>query len=83
MPTIKSVMAISNFRILALFSDDSTIIYDMHRLLKELPQFNELRENEELFLAAHKSPGGYGVIWDEDYDLAAEEIFTNGTKMIL
>ena len=83
MPTIKSVMAINGFRILALFSDNNVIIYDLHRLLKELPQFEALRQNEELFLSVHKSPGGYGIIWDDYYDLAAEEILENGTRIII
>ena len=83
MPVIKSVMALDGFRIAALFSDNEVKIYDMHRLLPKLPQFDELLKDETLFFKVHKSPGGYGVIWDDYFELAAEEIYANGTSVIL
>lgn len=53
--------------------------YDISRLL-DLPAFEPLR-NRALFCAVHADRGGYGVIWNDEIDLAEHELWTNGVPV--
>lgn len=51
--------------------------YDLEPLTKKWPVFEALRYRK-LFEQARIEAGGYGIVWNEDIDIAAEEIFFNG-----
>jgi len=53
--------------------------YDITPLL-DLPAFEPLR-NEALFASVHADRGGYGVIWNDDIDLAEYELWTKGVPV--
>lgn len=50
--------------------------YDMRSLYAEYPVFRVL-ENRELFLSG-KLQGAYGIVWNDELDIAVDEIFENG-----
>ena len=56
--------------------------YDISMLFNEIPVFRKLAD-DELFSKAHLSPGGYGVIWNDDIDLSVDEIWEKGETVTL
>ena len=68
---------ILNYPVLKLFfSDNSVKIYNFNELLK-LEQFEKLK-NEKYFRTFQIEQGGYGLVWDEDTDIAEYELWKNG-----
>ena len=65
-----------------VFRDGVVKTYDMKRLFDHLPQLKALEEDPLLFAAARVSPGGYGIIWNEDLDLDCSEIYVNGEDAV-
>lgn len=61
-----------------LFIDGSTREYDMEEAIKSIPQLEPLR-NRKIFLKAHLEMGG--IVWNDELDIAIEEIYENG-KMV-
>lgn len=51
--------------------------YDLEPLTRKWPVFNALRYRD-LFESARVEAGGHGIVWNEDIDIAAEEIYLNG-----
>ncbi|MBO5011259.1 MAG: helix-turn-helix domain-containing protein [Elusimicrobiaceae bacterium] len=60
-----------------LFEDGIFKKYDLEPLAAKWPVFNALRYRK-LFESAQVDAGGYGIVWNEDIDIAAEEIYFNG-----
>lgn len=48
--------------------------YDLEPLTRKWPVFNALRYRN-LFESARVEAGGHGIVWNEDIDLAAEEVY--------
>ena len=74
---ITSVSPLPNYELSVHFWDGVTKIYDIKPLFARLPVFNELK-NPSLFFVVHVGDGGYGLIWNEDVDLSANEIWHHG-----
>lgn len=53
--------------------------YDMSRWLTR-PPF-DLLESPALFKAVNVDPGGWGVSWNDDLDVAAYELWTHGVPV--
>ena len=53
--------------------------YDFKSLFAKYPIFKELEKNENLFYSCKIAPGGYGIIFNDEIDIASEELFYNGT----
>lgn len=62
-----------------LFADGTFKKYDLEPLCKKWPVFKSLY-HRDLFETAHIEAGGYGIVWNEDVDIAAEEIYLHGTE---
>ncbi len=60
-----------------LFEDGVFKKYDLEPLAAKWPVFNALRYRK-LFESARVDAGGYGIVWNEDIDIAAEEVYFNG-----
>jgi len=71
------VAAQPNQRLLVRFRNGVTKLYDCKRILK-LPAFEPLRNDDALFRRAHVDEHGYGVIWNDDLDLAESEVWIGG-----
>lgn len=78
-PQIVSAVIAPNRYIRACFSDGSARIYDMNPLLDNHPAFVSLAASPQLLQKVTIDAGGHGLSWTDDIDLAAEEIWNNGT----
>lgn len=74
---VKNVLAISNYKLKVQFAEGITKIYDVEPLFNKHRIFKELKK-DNLFYDVHISPGGYGIIWNDDLDLACDELYING-----
>ena len=74
---IKNVVPLNDYFLSVSFVEGVAKKYDVKPLFKQFKIFNDLKNNG-LFKKVHVGPGGYGVIWNDDIDLACDEIFENG-----
>lgn len=75
---VKSVLPLDDFVLEVTFLDGCSKKYDVKPLFGEIPHFTDLKEND-LFSKVTVSPGGYGIIWNDDVDLSCDELWENGT----
>lgn len=75
---IKSLRTKDNHILIAIFKDGVEKQYDIRQLYEELPQFKVFEEDDTLFNSVILTPGGYGVYWNDNLDLDAEEIWYSG-----
>lgn len=73
-----SVKPLNDLFIEVEFENGRSRLYDMSPLLSESPAYSELADRE-FFNRASVDGGGYGIVWSDDVDLAAEEVWLNGT----
>ena len=59
------------------FCDGKVMRYDVCELFDKIPPLSSLR-NRSLFTSGYLSPGGYGIIWNDDLDLDIETIYYDG-----
>ena len=76
-PGVRAVRPLSGKKLLVTFSTGEVRCYDCRPLLSQEP-FRAL-EDAGLFLRVHADPRGYGVIWNDEIDLAESELWINGT----
>ncbi len=75
---ISNVKSLGGLEIEATFRDGSVKRYDAAPLLELHPAFRALRDIPGLANLVHVDVGGYGVAWNDDIDLDAEDIWMNG-----
>jgi len=75
-PRISKVMPRHGKTLLVTFENGEQKVYDCTPLLKS-EVFRPL-QNETLFRCAHVDSNGYGIIWNDDIDLAESELWLNG-----
>ena len=75
---ITAAAPLDGLRLLAHFSDGTAKEYDLRPLLDTYPAFRDLETVHGLVRQIRVDPGGYGVSWNDDLDLSAEEIYANG-----
>lgn len=78
---VKTVKALDGTKLLVTFRNGVKKLYDVGQLYEELPQFRVLEEDAELFNRVHVDVGGYGISWNDELDLAAEELWENGEEI--
>ena len=71
-----SVKPLSDKRLLVGFRNGVTKVYDCAGLLAEEP-FEPLAA-DTLFRSVQVDPHGYGVVWNDEIDLAESELWING-----
>ena len=76
---VKSITSLPNLCLLVEFQDGSTKKYDVKPLFKKWPVFQALDYVPGLFEQVRVDAGGYGVSWNDDIDLACDELYHNGT----
>lgn len=76
---IKKVEAKENLILEVSFFDGTVKVYDVTLLFDVFPQMRVLKENKELFQSVQVDCGGYGISWNEELDIDAEEIWEEGT----
>lgn len=75
---IRSLSTTKDLHLIAQFDDGIIKSYDVGRLSLRNKVFKEFESKPNLFSKAKVDAGGYGVIWNEDLDLSANEIWANG-----
>lgn len=75
---VKDVLPLDDFILEISFVEGGSKKYDVKPLFGEIPHFIDLKEND-LFSKVTVSPGGYGIIWNDDVDLSCDELWENGS----
>lgn len=78
---IKSVSALSAYKLSVQFSEGVTKIYDMNPLFQKMPVFRKLTANPAVFACVSVDVGGYGIVWDDDLDLSCDELWEHGVAV--
>lgn len=78
---LNQIKALPGCRLWAKFLDGREVIYDVSRLTAVNPVFGDLVRNPDLFAQVRIDPGGYGISWNDDLDLEAEELWKNGDEV--
>jgi hypothetical protein len=73
---VESVQALQGKRLLLIFSNNARKIYDCSFLLAQ-DTYRALA-NEAIFKNVKADPGGYGISWTDEIDLAESELWVNG-----
>lgn len=77
---IQSVKPLNDLRLSVLFQNGVEKEYDIHNLYSVLPQFKKFETNSNLFIQVQVDVGGYGISWNDNLDLDAEDIWDNGIE---
>lgn len=75
---IKKVIPLENFVVSVIFQDGVEKEYDVKQLFDRFPQFHAFESEMALFEKVVIDAGGYGIAWNDELDLAADEIWYNG-----
>ncbi len=75
---IEKIKPLSNFHLLATFTDGTIKKYDMQNIIKKHDAFNDLVTIPNLFEQVKVDIGGYGIMWNDYIDLSSDEIWHNG-----
>lgn len=78
---IQSVKPLNDLRLSVLFQNGIEKEYDIHNLYSVFPQFREFELNSDLFNQVQVDIGGYGISWNDDLDLDAEDIWDDGIEV--
>ncbi len=78
---IKDIQVLPDSRLSVHFTEGQRKIYDVAALAEEHQVFKNLIENDELFKSAKVDVGGYGIVWNDDFDLSCDELWEHGKKI--
>jgi len=78
---VKNVQPIKGMKLLVEFQDGESRIYDVAPLLDEWQPFRSLAQVPGLFEQVRVDTGGYGISWNDDIDLACDELYFGGTPI--
>lgn len=78
---IVSVKPMENFVLLVGFQNGIEKTYDMRTLYPVFPQFEVFENDVDLFNQVQVDMGGYGISWNDDLDLDAEDIWEDGIEV--
>ena len=78
MHRIIEVKALKNFVVSVVFQNGTVKEYDVEKLFDILPQFLIFKKENTLFECVKVDVGGYGISWNDELDLSAEEIWEEG-----
>lgn len=73
-----SVEPLQGLQIKARFANGDVRVYDVSQVFDDLPFFRVLADDAALFRQVHVDSSGYGIVWNDELDLASEEVWTNG-----
>ena len=78
---IATIEALPNYQLHAIFTNGQQRMYDIQPWFARVPVFEDLRVIPGLFELVRVDCGGHGVAWNNEIDLASEEIWCNGTPI--
>lgn len=75
---IQSVIPEEDFILQVQFTDGVEKRYDMKPLFEKVPEFLDLKTIPGLYKQVKVDAGGYGISWNDEIDLAGNELRENG-----
>jgi hypothetical protein len=75
---IKSVEALPNLHLKTIFENGDVRLYNVKPLQAQIPVFESFTNVPGLFERVHVDITKYAVTWNNELDIAAEEIWHNG-----
>ena len=78
---IAETKALPKFMLWARFLDGAETVYDVSALFREIPAFRAFESVDGLFDQVRVDARGYGVCWNDELDLDADEIYENGVLL--
>lgn len=78
---IQSVKPLNDLKLSVIFQNGVEKEYDIHNLYSVFPQYKEFETNSDLFHQVQVDVGGYGISWNDDLDLDAEDIWEDGIEI--
>ncbi len=77
---IKSVQPREDATLLVCFQNGIEKIYDVKKLYPIFPQFKVFEKDKKFFNQIRVDVGGYGISWNDNLDLDAEDIWEDGIE---
>ena len=77
---VREIKPIKEYELLVTFIDGTIKIYDLTPLFNEIEAFNTLKAVPGLFEQVKVDAGGYGISWNDEIDLACDELWKNGIE---
>lgn len=78
---LNRIKALAGCMLWAEFKDGREVVYDVSALTEVNPVFCDLVQDSELFAQVRIDPGGYGISWNDEIDLEAEELWEHGNEL--
>lgn len=75
---VKAVAALADYVLRVTFAEGLTKTYDCKPLFDRFPSFRDLKTIPGLFEGVAVDLGGYGISWNDDLDIACDELWANG-----
>ena len=78
---LNKIKALPGCMLWAEFKDGREVVYDVSALTEFNPVFCGLVRDPALFAQVRIDPGGYGISWNDELDLEAEELWKHGDEL--
>ena len=75
---IKMINPLPDFSLLVQFENEEKKQYNIKHLVNEQEAFKALMYIPGLFEQVKVDTGGYGISWNDEIDLACDELYYNG-----
>ena len=75
---ITSLATLPDYILLVGFANGEFKQFDLKPLINKYPPFVTLKDVDGLYEQAAIDAGGYGIVWNDDLDIAAEGIYEKG-----
>lgn len=75
---VEDVIPLTGAQLLVFFRDGAVKKCDMPYLLEKNNRFRPIMNNQQLFCNVAVQPGGYGISWGENLDVADKILYENG-----
>jgi len=80
---VNGVIPKNNYILQVTFKNGKIKNYDVKPLFNKYDVFNDLKIVPGLFEQAKADIGGYGISWNDEIDLACDELWENGTDVLI
>ncbi len=80
-PRITSMKTLENYKLLVMFDEGKTVLYDVEEDIRTIPQFQPLKIVSGLFQNAQLDSSRTCIYWNEQIDLPSDTIWEYGTEV--
>lgn len=78
---VTAIKAAEDYNLIIAFSDGTVKRYDINPLFHIWDVFNDLKTIPGLYEQVKVDAGGYGISWNDEIDLACNELWENGIEL--